>query len=332
MISNKNNTAVSDELLKNGHSTKGKIISVSGGLYQIKLPELDKNIFCRARGAFRHSGLTPLVGDDVIIKCDRPPNELTGSESEGGIMIESICERKNSLIRPPMANLDCIFVTMASAFPSPILSTVDKLIAIAEYNGIEPIIVVGKSELSPQSAEDIEKIYSLSGFRVFSVSCITGEGIDDLSRFIDQELNKKIAAFAGASGVGKSTLMNKLFPQLSLRTGSISQKIERGRHTTRSVELYEMQTENGALYIADTPGFSMLDFKHFDFFDKDALPSTFREFDDYIGECKYTKCTHTKEEGCAILEAIKAGKISKSRHNSFLELYEVLKNKKEWDK
>lgn len=321
-----------DEIISGNYTADGKIMSISGGLYKIKLDESGKNVFCRARGAFRHSGLTPLVGDNVVLRSDKPTDELIGSETEGGIMIESVKERKNALIRPPMANLDCIFVSMAAAAPAPILATVDKLIAIAEHNKIEPYIVVGKSELDRDTAEEIKRIYTLAGFKVFTLSCVTGEGVEEISRFVRENLAGKTAAFSGASGVGKSTLMNLLFPNLKLETGDISHKIERGKHTTRSVDLYEAELDGGILYIADTPGFSMLDFKQFDFFDKEALPYTFREFDDYIGECRYTKCTHTKEDGCAILEAIREGKIAKSRHESFLELYEVLKNKKEWDK
>ena len=321
-----------DDIVCGNYTADGKIISISGGLYKIKLDGDGKNVFCRARGAFRHSGMTPLVGDNVIIRSDKPAEELIGSENEGGIMIESIKERKNALIRPPMANLDCIFVSMAAAAPVPILATVDKLIAIAEHNSIEPYIVIGKSELDAETSERIKEIYTLAGFKVFPLSCVTGDGVTELSNFIKENLAGKTAAFSGASGVGKSTLMNLLFPAHDLATGDISRKIERGKHTTRSVDLYETEVDGGTLYIADTPGFSMLDFKQFDFFGKDDLPYTFREFKDYIGECKYTKCTHTKEEGCAILEAIKEGKISKSRHDSFLELYEVLKNKKEWDK
>ncbi len=321
-----------DESAKYGFTASGKIISVSGGLYKIKLDGIGKTVFCRAKGAFRHSGTTPLVGDNVALRCDKSVDELSGEESEGGIVISEIGERKNALIRPPMANLDLIFASMAAASPAPILATVDKLCAIAEHNNIETVIVIEKCELDPQKAAEIKEIYTKSGFYTFAVSCVTGEGIDELSAFINKNLVGKTAAFSGASGVGKSTLMNKLFPALSLQTGTISQKIERGRHTTRSVDLYTMGDGDGKFYIADTPGFSMLDFKQFDFFTKDDLPSTFREFDKYIGLCKYTKCTHTKEEGCAILEAVKKGEIPRSRHESFLELYEVLKNKKEWDK
>lgn len=309
-------------------TTLGKIIGVSGGLYKIKtFDDPGELLYCRAKGAFRHSGLVPLVGDTVRIRLER-----SDSNAEIGCLIESVSERKNALIRPPMANLDCMFVSMAAASPSPILPTVDKLIAIAEHNGIEPYIVIEKCELDREKAEEIRKIYELGGFKVFTVSCVTGEGIDGLRDFIYSELSGKTSAFSGASGVGKSTLMNMLFPSLSLETGNISRKIERGKHTTRSVELYCLERDGQTVYIADTPGFSMLDFKNFDFFSKDDLPYTFREFVPLIGQCRYTKCSHTKEDGCAILEEIKNGRISQSRHESFLEIYSILKDKKEWDK
>lgn len=308
--------------------TYGKIIGVSGGLYKIKTEE--ETVFCRAKGAFRHSGLTPLVGDNVRLRFDGVT--VKGDESGGGVVIEEVLERKNALIRPPMANLDCIFVSMASASPAPILPTVDKLIAIAEHNGIEPFVVIEKCELDREKTEEIRNIYELGGFKVFAVSCVTGEGVDELRDFIYGELSGKTAAFSGASGVGKSTLMNLLFPTLALETGNISRKIERGKHTTRSVELYSLEHDGKSVYIADTPGFSMLDFKNFDFFGKDDLPYTFREFVPLIGQCRYTKCSHTKEDGCAILEEIKKGSIAKSRHDSFLEIYSILKDKKEWNR
>ena len=311
----------------------GKIAGLSGGLYKIMINEADHmgTVYSRAKGAFRHNGLSPLVGDNVLIRCDRPIEELIdGGKSDGGVVIEEIVDRKSALIRPPLANLDYMFITMAAASPVPILPTVDKLIAIAEHNSIEPCIVVGKCELNEERADEILSIYKKSGFHAFKVSCNENVGIDELKCFINSSLVGKTAAFAGASGVGKSTLMNKLFPSLSLETGSISRKIERGKHTTRSVDIYEAPLSDGTVYIADTPGFSMLDFEHFNFFDKEDLPYTFREFVPHIGCCKYTKCSHTKEEGCAILAAIDNGEIPRSRHDSFLEIYSVLKNKKEW--
>ena len=323
------NSEIKKDTNQSAEPTFGKIIGVSGGLYKIQTRD-GETVFCRAKGAFRHNGLTPLVGDNVRLRFDGVT--VKGDESGGGIVIEEVLERKNALIRPPMANLDCMFVSMASASPAPILPTVDKLIAIAEHNGIEPYIVIEKCELDREKTEEIRAIYELGGFRVFPVSCVTGEGVDTLRDFIYGELTDKTTAFSGASGVGKSTHMNMLFPSLSLETGNISRKIERGKHTTRSVELYSLENEGQTVYIADTPGFSMLDFKNFDFFSKDDLPYTFREFVPLIGQCKYTKCSHTKEEGCAILEDIKNGKIARSRHDSFLEIYSILKDKKEWDK
>lgn len=326
------------------YRAKGRITKGVGGLYYVLVSESDEPsvigrlLPCRARGKFRHGNISPLVGDTVeVIFNDRTLASLDSEEKKGKndvseTAISQICERKNALIRPPLANLDYMFISMASASPTPILSTVDKLISIAEFNGIEPIIIVGKNELDRESAESIREIYEKSGFKVFSVSVFENEGIDVLSDFIKSELAGKIAAFAGASGVGKSSLMNKLFPNLGLETGEISKKIERGKNTTRHVELFTHECYVGKGYIADTPGFSMLDFEHFDFFKKDDLPLTMREFDDYIGLCKYTKCSHTKEDGCAILEAVKRGDIPKSRHDSFVEMYEVLKNKTDWKK
>ena len=326
------------------YKAKGRITKGVGGLYYVLVSESDEPsvtgrlLPCRARGKFRHGNISPLVGDTVeVIFNDRTLASLDSEKKKGKndvseTAISRICERKNALIRPPLANLDYMFISMASASPTPILSTVDKLISIAEFNGIEPIIIVGKNELDRESAESIREIYEKSGFKVFSVSVFENEGIDVLSDFIKSELAGKIAAFAGASGVGKSSLMNKLFPNLGLETGEISKKIERGKNTTRHVELFTHECHGGKGYIADTPGFSMLDFEHFDFFKKDDLPLTMREFDDYIGLCKYTKCSHTKEEGCAILEAVKRGDIPKSRHDSFVEMYEVLKNKTDWKK
>lgn len=310
------------------NTSKGKIIKGVGGLYTVRITESDtlevgSLVKCRARGSFRHDGFTPLAGDKVTL--------LWEDSLEKDCVIDSVDPRKNSLIRPPMANLDLIFITMAAASPTPILTTVDKLIAICEHNKIEPIIVITKEELSPDYADELKEIYEKCGFMCFSLSAKENIGIEAIDRFIEENMRGKTAAFAGASGIGKSTLMNALFPSLRLSTSEISRKIERGRHTTREVELFPLSEEAECGYIADTPGFSMLDFARFDFFDKDDLPTTFREFLPLIGECRYKKCTHTKEEGCAILSAVKAKKIPPSRHESYIELYDVLKAKKKWN-
>ena len=319
----------------------GKIMLGVGGLYTVRIVSapvgtsaaIGSTVLCRARGSFKHRDITLLAGDNVIIS---PTTENDGDkkhakgEINAEFVIDELCERKNSLIRPPLANLDYMFITMAAASPAPILTTVDKLICIAEFNDIEPVIVITKRELNEEYASELEAIYKKCGFTVFSLSAEKNIGVDAIHEFIASDLCGKTAAFAGASGIGKSTLLNALFPSLDLSTSEISKKIQRGRHTTRKAELYCLDDSIDCGYIADTPGFSMLDFERFDFFEKEDLPLTMREFGDYIGQCKYTKCSHTKEEGCAILEAVRTGAIPKSRHESFCELYDVLKAKKKW--
>ncbi len=300
---------------------KGIIIKGLGGLYDIKTE--DGNIIsCKAKGAFRHEGITPYAGDSVILK-----------QSDKGTVIEEITDRKNYLIRPPVANIDILFTVISAAKPSPMLPITDKLISIAEYNKIEPVIIVSKSDLDENEAEKIADIYIKSGFTVFVSSIDSNK--DELVLFVKQKANGKISAFAGASGVGKSTVMNALFPKLTLETGDVSRKTERGKHTTRHVELFELDylTDDSAMtgYIADTPGFSLIDFTRFDFYKKDDLVYTFREFEDYLGTCKYTKCSHTTEDGCKIIEAVNNGIIPKERHLSYIDIYNTLKNKHEWD-
>lgn len=307
-------------------NSEGRIVKGVGGLYEIALCDGGR-VSCRAKGSFRHDEIKPYVGDLVSI----------GYDDSGNPIISEIKTRKNMIIRPPMANLDLLFVVLPAKKPYADLLTADKLIAIAEHNSIEPIIVVSKCDLDGENAEKIREIYEKSGFRVFlsrqceNVECVECEGI---SEFIKNEACDKISAFAGASGAGKSTLMNSLFPMLEIATGNVSEKIGRGKHTTRHVELFPMHELFGAGsgFFADTPGFTMLDFVRFDFFDKEALPNTFREFESHIGKCKYTKCTHTREEGCAILEALKNGEIAKSRHESYAALFDILKEKHSWDK
>ena len=299
---------------------KGRVISSVGGLYTVRVTEGDTvtEYPCQARGIFRHSNIKIVVGDIATLDF-----------SEGDPVIEAIDDRRNSLIRPALANLDVVFVTMASKSPAPMLDMTDKMTAILEHNDIEPVIIVGKCELNDAEADRIADIYRKVGYTTFKISSVTGEGIEAIREYIDSELSGKVAAFAGASGVGKSTLLNSLFPSLELGTGGVSRKTERGRHTTRAVTLYPIGKD---AYLADTPGFSMLDFDRFDFFSLDDLPLAFREINERIGQCKYTKCTHRKEEGCAIVEAVKSGEIPRTRHESYVMLYDILKNKHKWDK
>ena len=322
------------------YKSNGRLIKGVGGLYFVAVdpsegdPLSERAVPCRARGKFRHTGTPPLVGDRVEITYnERTLNTLDAEDSDDSateIMISKILDRKNSLIRPPLANLDVLFIAMASAAPAPLLPTVDKLILIAEFNGIEPVIIIGKNELDPENAERIAHIYRRAGFEVFLLSALTGDGVDAVRAYVEENLTGKIAAFSGASGVGKSSLLNRLFPHIHLETGEISQKIERGKNTTRHVELFTFPCRDGDGYLADTPGFSMLDFERFDFFDKEDLPLCMREFRPLIGHCRYTKCSHTKEDGCAILEAMREGQIAPSRHASYVEIYNTLKQKKKW--
>lgn len=298
----------------------GRIIEGVGGLYTVRCEDdgIIELVQCRAKGAFRHEGISPLVGDIVFVDT---------SAGDGNAVIDGIFERSNSLIRPPMANLDCVFVAMAAAKPQPMLDMTDKLIAILEHNDIEPVIIIGKCELDRARADEIKAIYESAGYRAFTLSCETGEGVAEIREFISSR--RGIMAMAGASGVGKSTLLNRLFPTLDLSTGGVSRKTERGRHTTRAVTLYDI---GEGLFLADTPGFSMLDFERFDFFELEDLPLAFKEINERIGECRYTKCTHLREDGCAIVEAVRRGEVAQSRHESYISLYGILKNKHKWDK
>ena len=327
----------------------GRVIKGVGGLFTVRM--LDRasrlhngaeapmpldglTVSARGRGVLHKKGAL-LVGDLVEVSYDdtsfTAENGVVLPSPDGtGIAIDRVCDRTCALIRPPMANLDVLFVTFAAAAPDPILETVDKLISIAEYNHIEPVIVVTKSELAPEYATHLEALYRNAGFAAFRTGIGMEEGKRALKEYIDHNLDGKIAAFSGASGVGKSTMLNELFPTLHLETGEISRRIERGKNTTRHVELYPLSDAADCGFLADTPGFTMLDFERFDFFDKEDLPLTFREFVPYIGSCRYTKCSHTKEQGCAILEAVREGTVAQSRHESFVSLYEVLKKKSKW--
>lgn len=324
------------------YTQTGRIIKMTGGLYTVRLdpcpnsadnPLAGHTVDCRARGNFRHEHTTPLVGDLVSVQYDdtsydMEEDRITPSIDGTGIMIAEILPRRNSLIRPPLANVDIMLVVVAAASPDPDIPTIDKLLTILEHNRIEPVLVIGKSELKPKRSAKIAALYEKIGYRTFVLSCYTGEGVQAFSDFAHTELKGKITAVAGASGAGKSTLLNTVFPGLDLVTGDISEKIGRGKNTTRHTELFDLP--GGAGYIADTAGFSLLDFERFDFFTLEDLPHTLREFAPYLGKCRYTDCMHLSDEGCAILEAVQAGDIPRTRHEAYKELYAVLKEKKKY--
>ena len=303
---------------------KGKVIKGLGGLYEVRINEDGEvsRLSCRAKGVLKRDEEKVLIGDNVTVTVD--------DSTPDGIVISSVSERKNSLIRPPLANLDYIFIVFAAAKPSPVIETVDKLTAIAEHNDITPIIIITKSDVGERHAEEYAAIYRLAGYPTFITSSSSGEGIEDLKAYIAENVRcGKTAAFAGASGVGKSTLMNALFPGLGLATSEISRKIERGRHTTRHVEIFDIENSSDTGFLADTPGFSLIDFARFDFFSLDELLPTFRDIAPYQGECRYADCAHVGEgeDECAVARAVKDGKISLSRLESYRSIYKVLKEK-----
>ena len=312
----------------------GKIVRGVGGLYTVR-ENNGQETDCRAKGTFRHDGMTPLVCDRVRVTVDDEMDNRQQRGAQTGAMITEIYERRNALIRPAMANLDVMFVVAAAKDPDPSLRFLDKLLCILEYQEIEPVLIVTKADLDAHRAEQMRTKYEKCGFTVIVTDAETASEDERVAAYMDRFGDDTIAAFCGASGVGKSTLMNRLFPHLDLETGEISEKIARGKHTTRAVHLFSLEHVSGGRYrgyLADTPGFSMLDFVRFDFFSVEELPYTFREFVPQIGYCRYTKCTHTKEEGCAILSAVAEKQIPKSRHTSYLELYDALKDKKDWMK
>lgn len=287
----------------------------------------------RARNLRRGDGL--LVGD--LVEVTYTSNSYTVRDGVAvpdpdatDIAIARVLPRRSVLIRPPMANLDVLFLTVAAASPAPDLETVDKMLCIAVHNGITPVVVINKCDLDAASASRLAAIYRAVGFPVFCVTGITGEGVPALEDYVSASLQGKLAAFAGASGVGKSTLLGRIFPSLTFQTGDISRRIERGKNTTRHVELQPFSSAPDTGYLADTPGFTMLDFERFDFFSLDDLPATFPEFAPFLGSCRYTDCTHTKETDCAVCAAVREGIIPPSRHRTYISLYTALKKKPRW--
>ncbi len=303
----------------------GKVVKGLGGLYDTRVVTENgvERLSCRAKGVLKRDEEKVLIGDNVMILCD--------DSTPDGLIISEIIERKNSLIRPPMANLDYLFIVFAAKKPSPVIETVDKLIAISVHNGIIPVIVITKSDLDSQVADEYASIYKKVGIPTFVTSSEDKTGVEPLAEYIAQEvIDGRTAAFAGASGVGKSTLMNALFPNLTLATAEISRKIERGRHTTRHVEIFEIQETENTGFLADTPGFSLIDFARFDFFSLEELLPTFPELLPYVGKCRYTDCAHVGEgaDECAVAQAVLDGIIPESRIESYRSIYRILKEKK----
>ena len=290
---------------------EGMILKGIGGLYSVLCGQ--DILECRARGIFRKRGITPLAGDRIRVSEGSLPG--TGE-------IEEIGERKNSLIRPPLANLDQLIVVSSMQEPTFNRFITDKMTAVAIDKGIEPILVLTKTDLG--DPEEVLDDYRKAGIRCFTSSLEKTEDLEELRAL----LKGAMSAFSGNSGVGKSTLMNRLLPGMAQETGDISRKLGRGKHTTRQVELFPLP-EGG--FIADTPGFSTLDIERYERIRKENLPLCFPEFAEHLGSCKFTSCTHRTEKGCAVLEAMAAGKVAPLRHESYVALYNEAKEIKDWE-
>lgn len=268
-------------------------------------------VSCRARGILRKEGSSPLTGDLVEISVDR-----------GKGMVERILPRKNSFVRPAVANIDALIVFAANVNPVTEPFLIDRVAAIAGDQEVQVVLCVNKCDLDP--ALDLVRIYEHAGFPVIRASAETGEGVEELRSLI----RGKLTAFTGNSGVGKSSMLNRLCPELALPTGEVSEKLGRGRHTTRHVELYRL--EEGT-YVADTPGFSSFDTDQMDIILKENLQYAFPDFGDFIGSCQFHDCSHRKEPGCAITAAVASGNIEKTRYDSYLRLYEKASQVKLWE-
>lgn len=289
---------------------EGLITKGIGGFYYIAAE--DRLITCRARGKFRKNGITPVVGDHVIITVNE----------DGSGYLNEILPRKNYSIRPPVANIDRLFIVTCQNSPAPSYLFIDKLTVIASHKKIEVIIVVNKSDID--RGEELKDIYTSCGFTVINTSAVTGEGIDKIKDL----LYGKVSAFTGNSGVGKSSILNLISPKIAMETGDISKKISRGKHTTRHVELFDL---GDGTMVADTPGFGSYEIEQTAQILKDELQYEFIEFEPYLNKCKFTGCSHISEIGCVVLQAAKEGKIPKSRIASYKEMYEELKKIKEWE-
>lgn len=293
----------------NMSTLNGILMKSIGGFYYVRCD--GKEYECKARGSFRKSGNSPVVGDKVVISVPE----------EGFASIEEIKPRINKLKRPALANIDTLVIVCSTVDPEPNFTVIDKMTAAAVNNNMIPAIVVSKNDL--KSGERIAEIYRNSEFPVFLCSPDDTEDVNKLKAF----LKGKVSAFTGNSGVGKSTLINRIFPELELQTGQISRKLGRGKHTTRVVELFEID----GCFVADTPGFSTVDLQRYEMIDKTQLQYCFPEFEKYLGECQFTSCSHTCEKGCRILQAVADGEIEPSRHKSYVAMYNEVKDIKEWE-
>lgn len=290
---------------------EGTIMKALSGFYYVD--DGQTLTACRGRGKLRHEKVTPLVGDRVRFT----------PLSDGSGALDEILPRKNEFYRPAVANIDQLVVIASEATPATDPFLIDRVVSIAEGRNCESIICINKCDLA--SGDTLANIYRSAGFKTLRLSAETGEGIPELKALIAG----KVSAFTGNSGVGKSSILNALDPQVSLATGDVSQKLGRGRHTTRHVELFRLSC--GAV-VADTPGFSSFDVDRMELMRKEELQYSFREFAPYVDQCQFQDCAHVKEKGCAVLEALRQEKIQPTRHQSYVRLYEQAKAIPDWER
>lgn len=286
----------------------GIVYKSIGGFYYVKTAD-GALVECKPRGIFRKTGQKPVAGDHVVL-----------AEENGTVTLDEILPRKNVFVRPPVANVDQFVVVASTAQPSANFLVIDKLCAIAIDNNAAPLLVVTKTDLAP--AASFAKAYAQSGIPFLAVNAETGEGIAALR----QHLAGKFSVLCGNSGVGKSTLMNVLLPGLARETAEISQKLGRGRHTTREVEVFEF---DGGL-LADTPGFASLDLQRAAPIAKENLQFAFPEIEKAMQGCRFTGCAHIAEQGCAVRQAVEKGEISQSRYQSYATLYQQAKEQEKY--
>ena len=287
----------------------GRILRSLSGFYEVQTES--GVVTCRGRGSLRRTGDTPLTGDIVEISVEK-----------GKGMIERILPRKNSFIRPAVANIDALVIFAANVNPVTEPFLIDRVAAIAGDREVPVYLCVNKCDLDP--AVDLLRIYRNAGFSVIQASAETGEGVEELRQLI----RGKLTAFTGNSGVGKSSMLNALCPSLGLATGEVSEKLGRGRHTTRHVELYDLGENT---FVADTPGFSSFDTDQMEVMLKENLQYAFPDFGACLGNCQFNNCTHRKEPGCAVRSAVETGELEITRYDSYLRLYEKASQIKQWE-
>lgn len=289
--------------------TSGRIMKALSGFYYVQTE--DQLVECRARGRFRKEKITPLVGDWVDISVER-----------GKGMLEEIHPRANSFVRPAVANLDLLVLLVSQVIPITEPFLIDRVTAIAGNQNVPVVICINKSDLESQGR--LAEIYTHAGYDVVTTSAVTGAGVDHLRQLI----RGKVVAFTGNSGVGKSSILNCLAPELAVETGEVSEKLGRGRHTTRHIELFPL---GGGTFVADTPGFSSFDTDQMEIVLKENLQYAFPDFAPYLGQCQFHDCAHRREPGCAVTQALREGKIEPSRYDSYEKLYEKAKEIKLWE-